>query len=389
MRMLRDAYNAGHHDGAGGRAGGVGLTVFQVMPRNMYFGASRATSIDLCVRDLVSASRLQSATRIFAEQVDDVFPGFNVDRLPRGKAAATFTRANSVARAALCDRPDLIVVQQHLPTAAAIARRLPRVKIVLHTHSFQKGYNAGGGVNEVIHRTLRRRRYQQLAGIIHVSKACAQAFADAWPEIDLPSVVVNNGLEFSAWRPAQDRSKEIVYVGRCAPEKGVLEAARAAAMVLPQFRDWQLRFILSNVEVHPDYFRSVRTALSSLGGRAAIEVQRPFSEIKTAFERAAIALVPSKWIEPFGRTALEAHAGAAAVISSGTGGLMEISGDTALMLPAVTPGAIAAAIKKVIRDDRLRCELARAGRERTQARFDIHLQAARLDAFCKSVASVA
>ena len=46
MRMLRDAYNAGHHEGAGGRWGGVGLTVFQVMPRNMYFGASRATSID-------------------------------------------------------------------------------------------------------------------------------------------------------------------------------------------------------------------------------------------------------------------------------------------------------------------------------------------------------
>ena len=369
--------------GGGARRGSP--SVFQVMPRNMYFGASRATSIDLCVRDLVGASRLHSATRIFAEQVDDVFSGFNVDRLPRGKAAATFARANHVARAALRGTPDLIIVQQHLPTAAAIARRLPHAKIVLHTHNFQKAYNTGGGVKDVVHRALRKRRYRHLAGIIHVSNACAQAFAEAWPEIALPSAVVNNGLDFDAWRPAHERSKRILYVGRCAPEKGVLEAAQAAAMVLPQFPDWQVRFILSNIEVHPDYFRSVRMALSSLGLQAGIEVQRPFTEIKAAFERAAIALVPSKWIEPFGRTALEAHAGGAAVISSGTGGLAEISGDAALILPAVTPEAIADAIERLIDNASLREQIARKGSGCVRANFDIHIQVARLDAFCEAV----
>ena len=359
-------------------------SVFQVMPRNMYFGASRATSIDLCVRDLVCASRFQTATRIFAEKTDDVFSGFRVDHLPKTRRAATFARANHVARAALREEPDLVIVQQHLPTAIAIARRLPHAKIVLHTHNFQKAYNAGG-VKDVVHRALRKRRYRQLAGIIHVSNACAHAFAEAWPEIALPSTVVNNGLDFDAWRPAHQRSKQILYVGRCAPEKGVLEAAQAAAMVLPQFPDWQVRFILSNIEVHPDYFRSVRMALSSLGPQAGVEVQRPFIEIKAAFERAAIALVPSKWIEPFGRTALEAHAGGAAVISSGTGGLAEISGDAALILPAVAPEAIAEAIEILIDNASLREQIARKGSGRVRADFDIHIQVERLDAFCEAV----
>ena len=209
--------------------------------------------------------------------------------------------------------------------------------------------------------------------------------AETWPEIAIPSAVIGNGLDFDAWRPAHQRSKQILYVGRCAPEKGVLEAAQAAAMVLPQFPDWQVRFILSNIEVHPDYFRSVRMALSSLGPQAGVEVQRPFIEIKAAFERAAIALVPSKWIEPFGRTALEAHAGGAAVISSGTGGLAEISGDAALILPAVAPEAIAEAIDALIRNDALREQFARRGSERARGLFDVRIQAARLDAFCRAI----
>ncbi len=369
----------------GGGARRNSPSVFQVMPRNMYFGASRATSIDLCVRDLVCASRFQTATRIFAEQIDDSFSGFSVDHLPKTRRAATFARANHVARAALRDTPDLIIVQQHLPTAIAIARRLPHAKIVLHTHNFQKAYNTGGGVKDVVHRVLRKRRYRHLAGIIHVSEACARHFTETWPEIAIPSAVIGNGLDFDAWRPAHERSKQILYVGRCAPEKGVLEAAQAAAMVLPQFPDWQVRFILSNIEVHPDYFRSVRMALSSLGPQAGIEVQRPFIEIKAAFERAAIALVPSKWIEPFGRTALEAHAGGAAVISSGTGGLAEISGNAALILPAVTPAAIAEAIAALIRTDALREQFARRGSKRARIYFDVSIQAARLDAFCVGV----
>jgi len=56
------------------------------------------------------------------------------------------------------------------------------------------------------------------------------------------------------------------------------------------------------------------------------------------------SVVASKWAEPFGRVTLEAHAGGAALISSGTGGLSEISGDAALYLEAVTGPVIASAL---------------------------------------------
>lgn len=150
---------------------------------------------------------------------------------------------------------------------------------------------------------------------------------------------------------------------------------------------WRTRFILSDLQTHPDYFRRVQAALSAIGAQASIETQRPFAEVKAANERSAIALVPSKWTEPFGRTALEAHAGGAALISSGTGGLPEISGEAALMLPSVTSEAIANAAETLITNDVLRERLAREGAARTRTLFDIRVLAAALDNFLTVVAA--
>lgn len=360
-------------------------TIFQVMPRKMYFGPSRATSIDLCVHDLVRASRFRAKTTILAEEVDDPFHDFAVDCLPSANRNATFARANHVARKAYADTPDIIIVQQHLPTAVAIARRLPHAKVILHTHNYQKDYRGGGSVKEFFRRALKKNRYARLAGIIHVSKACEDHFADCWPDLHIPSCVVHNGLNFKEWNARSWRRHEVLYVGRCAPEKGVLETATALASLLPKHPGWRARFILSAVDAHADYFAQVRQALSLLGAQAEILVQRPFGEIKTAFEEAAIAIVPSLCHESFGRTALEAHAGGAALISSGAGALAEVSGDTALMLPAIEAEAIEQSVKRLIASPDIRSWMARSGAERARKRFCIHKQARKLDDFTMEI----
>lgn len=361
------------------------LSIFLVMPRQMYFGAARATSIDLCVRDLLAASRFCSTTTVFAERIDAPFPGFNIEPLPSVNYAATRARANHVAEMARRKRPDIIIVQQHLPTAAAIARRLPGAKVVLQTHNFQKSYRAGGDPLQMIRRNTRKNRYLQLAGIIHVSRACQEHFLAAWPDITVPDCVVNNGLDFDDWRPSPSRVKEVLFVGRAAPEKGVLEAAQGLAQILPRFPDWHARFILSDIDRHPDYFRQITATLSGLPSQATIDVQQPFAVVKAAVEQAAIALVPSKWDEPFGRTALEAHAGGAALVSSGTGGLAEISGETAVILPEVTGEAIARASELLMMNEFLRGRLAHEGWQRIRNFFDARTQAATLDEFCEQM----
>lgn len=355
--------------------------IFQIMPRRMYFGPARATSIDLCVRDLVRASRFADTTRVIAEAVEQPFEDCAISYFPANGRSNTISRANFVARLVSELRPNVVVVQAHLPTASAIARRCPETRVVLHSHTFQKSSYNRMSISGQLHRAFKRERYRRLAGIIHVSEACARDFAGAWPDVKIPQAVIYNAFDFSEWRPAQNRVQEILCVGRCIDTKGMLEAAQAVAQALPSHPGWRARFILSTVNVEPQYFASVQAALAPLGSRAQIEVQQPFSVVKAACEQAAIALVPSKWAEPFGRTALEAHAGGAALISSGTGGLREASGDHALYLSQVSSREISKAIHMLIGSAEMRTKLAQGGAAWARQRLSVEDQAENLQKF--------
>jgi glycosyltransferase involved in cell wall biosynthesis len=351
-----------------------------VMPRNMHFGPSNATSIDLCVYDLVRSSRYRATTTILCDRNETLFSDVNTLCFPASATSSSRRKVRFVESLAAQQPIDLIVVQQHLPTAVALARRMP-VPIVFHTHNFAKSLSGTGPLIQV-KRWLRARAYQSLAGIIFVSNAARERFKIDWPEVASPSAVVPNGLDFGAWNPQQNRVPEILCAGRAAPEKGVKEAAAAVANVLNQHRDWRGRFILSEIDTHPEYFQEILDQLRQLSERISLDVEQPWSFVKAKCEEAAIAVVPSKWDEPFGRTALEGHAGGCAVVSSGTGGLAEISENNAMMLPRdFAAEDIAKALDTLVRDDGLRSRLAQAGRERAGRIYSIATVSARADNF--------
>jgi len=363
------------------------LRVLHVMPPGKHFGPLRATSIDLDTRDFVLFSRHRETTDVVVDRVEPLFDGVSTNFYPEKAETSHRAAAAHVARTAREVGADVIVVQQRLPLAAEIARAAPQSRIVLHTHNFQKSFADRSGAERVIRKAYQRRLYRRLDGIIHVSNTCERDFEDHWGDIGLPSAVIGNGLDFDEWEPQEVRAREVLCVARFAPEKGVLEAAEALAKVLTEFPDWRARIILSQVDRHPAYWDAFRSGVSGLGNQVVVETDQPFEEVKRAYERAAVAVVPSKWVEPFGRTALEAHAGGAALISSGSGGLSEISGDTALMLPDVSAEAIAAAVRVLLASDQQRSQLANAGAARVRNRLDIRRQARLMDEFLHNVVS--
>ena len=106
---------------------------------------------------------------------------------------------------------------------------------------------------------------------------------------------------------------------------------------------------------------------------------QPYDVVKRCMERAAIVVVPSRWQEPFGRTALEAFAGGAALITTGTGGLAEIADNDAIIEPDLSRQALGSALRKLIENDTLRESLSRRGRKRGKSLFDIRKVSKQLD----------
>ena len=168
--------------------------------------------------------------------------------------------------------------------------------------------------------------------------------------------------------------------------EGLVETAYGVARALAELPDWKARFILSNIHEQPSVYRRALAVLQGLGDRVAIDVDLPFESVKEANEHAEIALCPSVWQEPFGRTALEAHAGGAALISSGSGGLREVSDGHAEYLDDVTPESIEQAVLRLAGSSQRRRALQTEGHWHARRTFDMKVVGPRYDAAVAALA---
>ena len=70
-------------------------------------------------------------------------------------------------------------------------------------------------------------------------------------------------------------------------------------------------------------------------------------------DKSEIAVVPSRWEEPFGRTALESSSRACATIISNRGGLPETT-DYSIILKSLNSDTLYRSIKKLITNQKLK-----------------------------------
>ncbi|MBS1166229.1 MAG: D-inositol-3-phosphate glycosyltransferase [Proteobacteria bacterium] len=354
------------------------MKIAVILPRGTHFGPDRATAIDLCAYDFVRFSRYRDETVVIGETLEKPFDGVRFIGLSRaGKSQSAF--ADALATAAASERPDLVVVHQHIPSARRIAARFGDRPVLLHRHNNPKQPKGFLG------RWLERRKYAPFARIIVISAYCRDRLIETFPSLEAKTHVVHNGLDLGEWPATDARRREVLFVGRAVPEKGVLEAARAAVSALIEAPDWRIRFILSGLDGNAGYAAEVTDALRPLGTRTEILRDQPHSVVREAFRTAAIALVPSRFEEPFGRTAIEAMAGGAALISSLRGGLREIADGVSLAIDPDDPASIAEAISRLVNDEALRHRLAVEGRKRVETAFTIERSAAQLDDIYASV----
>lgn len=137
--------------------------------------------------------------------------------------------------------------------------------------------------------------------------------------------------------------------------------------------------MLTETDRHPEYYAEIQNLVDGSGGKIQLMTNRPINEVRNAVRESEIALVLSKWDEPFGRTAIEALASGTALISSGTGGLREVSGDSCIFVNPNDHESVVAAMIKLITDVNFRSHLADGGRRRALENFSIQKQSAELD----------
>ena len=148
--------------------------------------------------------------------------------------------------------------------------------------------------------------------------------------------VIPSGLDVPEAVAEPEEPPHVLYVGRLSEEKGVLELAEAArGLPLVVVGDGPLR------DVFPQAVGFV-----------------PHDELGPYYERASIVVVPSRR-EGYGVVAREAMAYGRAVVATSVGGLPDAieDGVSGLLVEPRAPGALRAALERLLEDPELRRRL--------------------------------
>lgn len=320
-----------------------------LLPPGCLFSEAQPNSMETVVRTMAGVDQ-GGETRIFCCQGADDVQAPGVDVLPIGRI-----RMRSLIERLRAFRPDMIEHHQQVKQALAVQQALSKTPHLLYRH------NALRPPRHPIDRWRYRVRYERLDGLIFVSATERDAFVRTFPDLDDRAFAVPNPIDAGAWMaPPEDRQPVIAFAGRAMPEKGVDVLCAALPAVLDAHPDWRAVLMLNDWDDHARWAARHVAPLKRYGDRVEVLKSAPLAQVRRRMQTAAIALTPSVWDEPFGLTAIEAHAAGAALISSGRGGLREASGPHALYVDAVTPKTLAAAMERLITAPDERLALARS-----------------------------
>ena len=143
-----------------------------------------------------------------------------------------------------------------------------------------------------------------------------------------------------------NKTKRIVFVGKLNPSKGYDIYRDAITKILNEFKGWKAFSIGDESRNKPTIKHKNHLELGYLKHKIVLNF----------LKGSEIAVVPSRWEEPFGRTALEASSRGCATIISNRGGLKETT-DNCIILESINSEELYKQIKKLIINKKLRNKL--------------------------------
>jgi glycosyltransferase involved in cell wall biosynthesis len=164
--------------------------------------------------------------------------------------------------------------------------------------------------------------------------------------------VTHNGID-DVFKPGGAPSRYFLFVGNDKPHKNVDRLVEAFDAFRRDAAGVSLILVGADFDRFHDHENIIVTGFTS-------------GEELASLYRNAIAVVLPSIDEGFGLPAVEAMASGTAVITSTARALVEVSGDAALHVDAMSPRAIADAMKAIAGDDALRAKLTSRGIERAR-----------------------
>lgn len=177
------------------------------------------------------------------------------------------------------------------------------------------------------------------------------------------------GLELRNKFKIKETDKVVLFIGRIAENKGVLELIQAFLKIANKHKDWKLFIVGShsfsdnNID---EYGQRLRALAACLDGQVVFTGYVDYKDIPSYHQIASICAVPSTCYESFNLTSVEAQASGHPVIVSDAGGIIETVTDKSGIIvkrDAHFVENLAIEMEKVLSDESLYEEMKIAAKE--------------------------
>jgi glycosyltransferase involved in cell wall biosynthesis len=267
-------------------------------------------------------------------------------------------------------RPDVVHVNTTALPVAAMLGRLPAARLVWHVHELVVSPPPVAWL-------LRALPMWAADEVVAISDAVAANLRRApWARARLRRI--HNGIAARPERATGDAGGRAagdavvsVFAGRLSRWKGYDLFTEAAAIVAPEFP--HARFVIAGTPPEGEEWRSPQLAdrLAQLGVADRTDVVGMCADVPALLDRTDIAVIPSRWPEPFGLVTVEAMRAGCAVIASGHGASPEIltDGVDGVLVPPGDVTALAEAWRRLLAEPGTRERLGAAARRRVAEAF--------------------
>ena len=310
-----------------------------LLPYKEKYSVKQAGAASIWVKDYLSLSKLNSRTIVYGNLDNNIKPlsnNFRNINLKNKIIRKNISYTNQLYKEYLIKNFLIIEIHNRPESLLYLIKRNVKSKLLFIFHNNPKEMRGSSTVNERLFIA------QNTDQIYFVSKWVKDKFFEGLPYINRNNCeILYPGIKPLSTFPK--KQKLVIFCGKLNSSKGYDIFSTAIIKILDKFQDWKAIAIGNEPREKYNFFHKNYKVLDWIQHK----------EILKYYSKAAISVVPSKWKEPFGRTAMESAAHGCATITSKNGGLPETF-DNDLFLEKISNEEIYRQIFKLINNKKLR-----------------------------------
>ena len=311
------------------------IKIATILPYKENYTFSHAAAASLWVGDFFKYSKFKKTNYIFGNTHTDDFLtknyiNVNISNIKSKFSSSTNEYCLNFIRKAKIFNFDIIEIHNRPLVFSFLKSKILNSKFIIYFHNDPLSMKGSKTVPE------RLKLLGSIDKIIFVSKWGQNRFFEGLDQkLINKTEVVYPSIEKD--KKILKKDKKITFVGKLNVSKGYDIYGQAIINILEEFKDWRTYSIGDEKRNKPIINHTKHLELGYLTHKNVLKF----------LQKSEIAVVPSRWEEPFGRTALESSSRACATIISNRGGLPETT-DHCVILKKLNSKELYNEIKKLI-----------------------------------------